>query len=53
MTREEFDLTKKAIEENWDVYKIMAEFTSFQKEKDAKTCESNGQYELAELIRNQ
>lgn len=51
--RELIELAKKATEEGWDAYKIMAEFCSAQKEIDAKLVEALGYPEIAEAIRKQ
>lgn len=51
--KEYIELAKKALEENWDAYRIMAEFMSLQKEMDAKIAEQNGSIEIAEKIRQQ
>lgn len=53
MNRDALELAKTAIEEGWDAFKIMAEFTAFQKEQDAKIAENDGATHIAELIRNQ
>lgn len=53
MNREAIALAKQAVEESWDAFKIMAEFSALQKEADARIAESNGSTEIAELIRNQ
>lgn len=51
--KEYIELAKKAIEESWDAYRIMAEFMALQKELDAKIAEQNGSIEIAEKIRQQ
>lgn len=53
MQREFIDIAKQAVDEEWDAFKIMAEFTNIQKETDAKLCELNGYQDMAELIRQQ
>lgn len=49
--REYLMLAQRAVSEEWDVYKIMAEFTMAQRESDAKKLESLGYPELAEILR--
>lgn len=51
--KEYIELAKKATEEHWDAFKIMAEFMSLQKEQDAKIAELLGNSEIASAIRNQ
>jgi len=51
--REYLALAQRAITEEWDAYKIMAEMTLAQRETDAKILESLGYPELAETIRTQ
>lgn len=51
--KEYIALAKKATEEGWDAYRIMAEFMALQKELDAKIAEENGSIEIAEKIRQQ
>lgn len=51
--KEYLDLAKRAIEEKWDAFRIMAEFMALQKEADAKIAEQNGSSEIANLIRQQ
>jgi hypothetical protein len=53
MNRESLELAKKATEEGWDAYKIMAEFIALQKETDAKIAEEMGNDEIARVIRIQ
>lgn len=53
MNKQMLELAKKATEENWDAFKIMAEFCSLQKEIDAKIAEINGSVDIAEKIRMQ
>ena len=53
MKKEFIEVAKRAIEEGWDAFKIMAEFTSLQKEIDAKLLEELGHQELADKIRLQ
>jgi len=53
MNREALELARKAVEEQWDAFKIMAEFCAFQKEQDAKIAENNDAPHIAELIRIQ
>ncbi len=53
MKKEFLELIQRANAENWDSFKIMAEFISIQKEIDAKIAEDNGYPELAEKIRTQ
>lgn len=53
MNREALEMAKKATEENWDAYKIMAEFIAYQKEADAKLAEQMGSEEIASMIRLQ
>lgn len=51
--KEYIELSKRAIEEHWDAYKIMAEFMALQKELDAKLAEQLGSEEIALAIRQQ
>ncbi len=51
--REYIELSKKAIEEGWDAYRIMAEFMALQKELDVKIAEQLGAQEVADRIRQQ
>jgi len=51
--KEYIELAKKAIEENWDAFRIMAEFIALQKEADAKIAEIHGSEEIANAIRQQ
>lgn len=51
--REYIELAKKAVEEGWDAYRIMAEFMALQKELDAKIAEQLGATEVANAIRQQ
>ena len=53
MNKDFLETARKAVEEKWDAWRIMAEFISLQKEVDAKLCEENGQQEMAEKIRQQ
>jgi hypothetical protein len=53
MKRDILLLAQRAIEEEWDAYKIMAEMCSLQKEIDANIAEKLGNLELANLIRTQ
>ncbi len=53
MNREFLELAKRATEEGWDAFRIMAEMIAFQKELDAKIAEDNGATEVAEKIRLQ
>jgi len=53
MNREFLELAKRAIDEGWDAFKIMAEMIALQKEIDAKLCESNNNFEMATKIRQQ
>jgi hypothetical protein len=50
--KEFIELSKKAIAEQWDAFRIMAEFMALQKEIDAKIAEHYNQ-EIADLIRQQ
>jgi hypothetical protein len=52
MNREALELAQRATEEEWDAFKIMAEFCAFQKERDAKLSEMLGYPEVALAIRN-
>lgn len=52
-TKELLAMAKKANDEKWDAFKIMAEFMAIQKEIDAGIAESNGHSDLAKFIRNQ
>lgn len=47
------ELAKKATDEGWDAFKIMAAFCDLQKEIDAKIAEDHGYPEAAEKIRTQ
>jgi hypothetical protein len=51
--KELLELAKKAEDEKWDAYRIMAEFMALQKETDAKIAEQQGAIEIAQFIRNQ
>jgi hypothetical protein len=51
MNREFLELAKKATEEGWDAFRIMAEMIAFQKEIDAKIAENAGSESIANLIR--
>ena len=51
--REYLALAQRAIAEEWDAYKIMAEMTLAQRETDAKILENLGYPELADTIRQQ
>ncbi len=51
--REYIELAKKATEEKWDAYRIMAEFMALQKDADAKIAEQMGAVEVANAIRQQ
>lgn len=51
--REYLAIAQRAIEEEWDAYKIMAEMTLAQREADAKILESLNYPELAQIIRSQ
>ena len=53
MNKEFLELAKRATEELWDAYRIMAEMINFQKEADAKIAEQNGAIDIAEKIRTQ
>ncbi len=53
MKKEFLEIAQRAIAEGWDAFKIMAEFTSVQKEIDAQIAETNGSPEIAEAIRQQ
>lgn len=53
MNKEFLELAKKAIEEGWDAFRIMAEMIAMQKEIDAKLMDSLGHSDLAEKIRTQ
>lgn len=53
MNREALELAKRATEEGWDAFKIMAEFCAFQKEQDARVAENNDAQHIADLIRLQ
>lgn len=49
--REYIELAKKATDEKWDAYRIMAEFMALQKELDAKIAEQLGAPDIATAIR--
>lgn len=51
--KEYIELAKRATEEGWDAFRIMAEFMALQKEVDAKLAELLGHPEIAEAIRQQ
>jgi hypothetical protein len=51
--KEYIELAKKADDEGWDAFRIMAEFMSLQKELDAKIAEQNGSQDIADRIRQQ
>jgi hypothetical protein len=51
--KEYIEIARRAIEEQWDAYKIMAEFMALQKELDAKIAETHGSEEIANAIRQQ
>jgi len=53
MNKEFLELAKRATEESWDAYRIMAEMIAFQKEVDAKIAEREGNNDLADKIRIQ
>lgn len=53
MNKDILEVAKRATEEQWDAFKIMAEFMSIQKETDAKIAEINGSDDIATKIRNQ
>ena len=53
MNKEFLELAKRATEESWDAYRIMAEMIVFQKEIDAKIAENNNALEVANKIRTQ
>ena len=53
MNRQMLELAKRATEENWDAFKIMAEFCALQKEQDAVIAELNGSIDIANKIRMQ
>jgi hypothetical protein len=53
MKKEFLEIAQRALTENWDSFKIMAEFISVQKEIDAQIAESNGSQEIADKIRQQ
>jgi len=53
MNKEFLELAKRATEEGWDAFRIMAEMIALQKEIDAKLCESHGDNVMAERIRTQ
>ena len=53
MNKEYIELAKKATDEKWDAFRIMAEFMALQKESDAKLVELMGYPEIAETIRQQ
>ncbi len=53
MKKEFLEIAQRALAENWDAFKIMAEFISVQKEIDAKIAEENGSPEIADKIRQQ
>jgi len=50
MKKEFLEIAQRAITEGWDAFRIMAEFTSVQKEIDAQIAEANGSPEIAEKI---
>ena len=51
--KEYIELARRATEDKWDAYRIMAEFMALQRELDAKKAESMGSPEIAEAIRQQ
>lgn len=51
--KEYIELAKRAMDEKWDAYRIMAEFMALQKEFDARLAEQMGSAEIAEAIRQQ
>ena len=53
MNKEFLELAKRATEESWDAFRIMAEMIAFQKEVDAKIAENNNALEVANKIRIQ
>ena len=53
MNKEFLELAKRATEEGWDAFRIMAEMIAFQKEADAKIAENNNALEVANKIRIQ
>jgi hypothetical protein len=53
MKKEFIELAQRAKDEEWDSFRIMAEFISLQKEIDAKILEDLGYSELADKIRQQ
>lgn len=53
MKKEFLEIAQKAISEEWDSFKIMAEFIAVQKEIDAQIVESHGHIELATILRQQ
>jgi len=53
MNKEFLELAKRATEEGWDAFRIMAEMIAFQKEVDAKIAENNNALEIADKIRIQ
>ena len=52
MNRDSLELAQKATIEQWDAFKIMAEFCALQKEHDAKLAETLNAQEIADAIRN-
>jgi hypothetical protein len=53
MNKEFLELAKRAIEEQWDAFRIMSEMIAFQKEIDAKIAEQNNSQQIADQIRQQ
>lgn len=53
MKKEFLEIAQRAVTENWDSFRIMAEFISIQKEIDAQIAETNGSPEIADKIRQQ
>lgn len=53
MNKEFLELAKRAVEEGWDAFRIMAEMIALQKEIDAKLLETLGYPDLATTIRTQ
>jgi len=51
--KEYIELAKKAVDEEWDAFRIMAAFMALQKELDARIADSMGYSEIAEKIRQQ
>jgi hypothetical protein len=51
--KEYIELAKRATDEAWDAYRIMAEFMALQKEIDAKLADQLGQPDIATAIRQQ